>query len=193
MTGYGLTTDTQVIAYDDKGGGIAARLWWMLHWIGHENVSVLNGGIQAWNAENFQLETQAPPPPKVADRYPNRPTKVTIYNREEVEKLREKENFTLIDSRTAERYRGEHEPVDPVAGHIEGAINIPWPGNLTEGKISEKTALENRFATLKSKPENTVFYCGSGVTACHNILAYRLVTGKMPGLYPGSWSDWIVE
>lgn len=191
MENYGLTPATQVVVYDDKGGGIAARLWWMLHWIGHENVSVLDGGIQAWEAAGFELETTAPPAPEKGGTYPERPTKTIIYDRIAVDKIRQNVDYTLIDSRTSERYSGEHEPVDPIAGHIDGAVNYPWPENLLGGKMRDNTALNQRFATLKSKPENTVFYCGSGVTACHNLLAYYRATGKMAALYPGSWSEWI--
>lgn len=193
MIDYGLSPATHVVAYDDKGGGIAARLWWMLHWIGHDKVSVLNGGIQAWEASGYPLESQVPPPQRPVKHYPQRSSKVTVYDRDEVDELRTNAAFTLIDSRTSDRYRGEVEPIDPIAGHIPGAINLPWPENLVAGQVQENQALHRRFATLKSKPEKTVFYCGSGVTACHNVLAYYLATNEMPALYPGSWSEWITK
>jgi thiosulfate/3-mercaptopyruvate sulfurtransferase len=97
----------------------------------------------------------------------------------------------LIDSRTAPRYRGEQEPIDPIAGHIPGAINLPWPENLHDGKFKSRDELKIRFAELVDKADQNVFYCGSGVTACHNILAYNHAFGDMPGLYPGSWSEWL--
>jgi len=193
---FGLTPETQVVCYDDKGGGIAARLWWMLRALGHEAVAVLDGGIQAWTAAGNALEAgnnERPAETTITAPHlalaPFRGTR----DRAQVDALRTNASQRLVDSRTAPRYRGEHEPIDPVAGHIEGAINLPWPDNLTNGKFKPVGELKIRFAELVDKADHNVFYCGSGVTACHNILAYNHAFGEMPGLYPGSWSEWIVE
>jgi len=208
ISSFGLKKETQVVCYDDKGGGLAARLWWMLRVLGHEATAVLDGGLQAWETAGFLLESGnrahpnsfggspaphlAPVNPQcvpVESRIPLRLTR----DRAQVDQLLQDSAHTIIDSRTAPRYHGEHEPIDPIAGHIEGAINLPWPENLKEGKLKPKAELKARFAHLKEDAQHNVFYCGSGVTACHNILAYTHAYGEMPLLYPGSWSDWILE
>ena len=196
ISGYGLTARTQVLCYDDKGGGIAARLWWMLRSLGHNAVAVLDGGIQAWEADGFKLEkgTNEPPmaatvvAPHLALQSPLR-----TCGRAQIDALKDDPSQRLIDSRTAPRYKGEHEPIDPVAGHIPGAVNLPWPDNLDNGRFKTPTQLKIRFADLVDEADRNVFYCGSGVTACHNILAYNIAFGEMPGLYPGSWSEYIVR
>ncbi|WP_020568397.1 sulfurtransferase [Neolewinella persica] len=193
---YGLKPTTQVICYDDKGGGIAARLWWMLRALDHEAVAVLDGGFQAWEAAGKPLETgeRAPAFPEVsaASHLASKPIFRTC-DRAQVDNMRKNPAQRLIDSRTAPRYRGEEEPIDPVAGHISGAINLPWPENLHDGKFKSREKLKIRFAELVDEADQNVFYCGSGVTACHNILAYTYAFGEMPGLYPGSWSEWLTS
>jgi thiosulfate/3-mercaptopyruvate sulfurtransferase len=192
---FGLRKETQVVCYDDKGGGLAARLWWMLKVLGHEAVAVLDGGVQAWATAGLPLEpgyhnhpvaNAAPLAPHFAPYSP-----LCTRDRAQVDALRNAPDHTVVDSRTAPRYRGEQEPIDPVAGHIEGAVNLPWPENLQDGKLKSKAALKARFSELKEDADKNVFYCGSGVTACHNILAYTHAYGEMPLLYPGSWSEWI--
>jgi thiosulfate/3-mercaptopyruvate sulfurtransferase len=196
ISAYGLKASTQVVCYDDKGGGIAARLWWMLHALGHDAVAVLDGGIQAWEAAGQPLETEERLPKasetSAAPHLASTPSPRTC-DRAQVDHVRKDPAQRLIDSRTAPRYRGEQEPIDPVAGHIPGAINLPWPENLRDGKFKPREELKIRFAELVDKADQNVFYCGSGVTACHNMLAYNYVFGDMPGLYPGSWSEWIVK
>ncbi|MEL6274195.1 MAG: sulfurtransferase [Bacteroidota bacterium] len=210
MLARGLQTDIQVVVYDDKGGGIAARLWWMLHWIGYEAVAVLDGGWPAWmegkkRPTESSLDTLVDRPnspkndlnvpfrkkiPPFTHNLPHLPT----LGRQAVNDLRNDSSYCLVDSRTTARYRGEKEPIDPIAGHIPGAENLPWPENLTPtGCFKTKEELKSHFAHLNSEAARTIFYCGSGVTACHNILAYYYVYGKMPALYPGSWSDWITQ
>ncbi|PHI21542.1 sulfurtransferase [Lewinellaceae bacterium SD302] len=187
--------DQQVVLYDSKFGGIAARAWWMFKWIGHQNVAVLEGGFPAWETyvQKQQIANDERAFTNLATLKTPHPAQVRTYNRAEVDKIRLSENFTLVDSRTPERYRGEHEPIDPVAGHIEGAINLPWPENLDkEGNFKPVTELKSRFAPLKEQAAQNVFYCGSGVTACHNILAYYHAYGEMPGLYAGSWSEYLL-
>jgi thiosulfate/3-mercaptopyruvate sulfurtransferase len=192
MSSLGLTPDRPVVAYDDKGGGIAARAWWLLKWIGHDQVAVLDGGYPAWIAEN-RPTTSGDEPAQPASPYPIATSGVVVTcDRAQVDILRSDPAFSLIDSRTADRYRGENETIDPVAGHIEGAINLPWPENLENGKFKSREQLRQRFAALKKEPQQNVFYCGSGVTACHNILAYYYAFGELPALYPGSWSEYLL-
>ncbi|MBB4079469.1 thiosulfate/3-mercaptopyruvate sulfurtransferase [Lewinella aquimaris] len=192
MAALGLTPDRPVVAYDDKGGGIAARAWWLLKWIGHEKVAVLDGGFPAWQTAGLPIvagQEQATPAPP----YPTAFTELLrTCDRAQVERLRSDEAHVLIDSRTSDRYRGENENIDPVAGAIAGAINLPWPDNLENGKFKSREALRERFAGLKKEPQQNVFYCGSGVTACHNILAYYYAFGELPALYPGSWSEYLL-
>ncbi|MTB52421.1 sulfurtransferase [Lewinella sp. W8] len=196
MTALGLGPGTQVVVYDDKGGGIAARAWWMLRHLGHEAVAVLNGGIAAWTAAGGRLEAGDRPLPTAGTEIAGHLAPGGILGtraRAQINRLRHDPEWTLVDSRTTPRYRGEAEPIDPVAGHIGGAINLPWPDNLEDGKLRQPEALRARFAPLDRGADHTVFYCGSGVTACHNILAYTVAFGDIPLLYPGSWSDWITD
>ncbi|PPK84735.1 thiosulfate/3-mercaptopyruvate sulfurtransferase [Neolewinella xylanilytica] len=192
MGALGLTPHRPVVAYDDKGGGIAARGWWLLRYLGHERVSVLDGGYPAWLDAGLPTETEAPEP-RPTDPYPVAPTQLAVPDLADIHRMLDDEDYRLIDSRTAERYRGEVEPIDPVAGHIPGAINLPWPDNLGKGdKFKSREELQKRFAGLKKEPQQNVFYCGSGVTACHNILAYNYAFGELPALYPGSWSEYLL-
>ncbi|MBC6995933.1 sulfurtransferase [Neolewinella lacunae] len=190
MGSLGLRPEHTVVAYDDKGGGIAARAWWLLRALGHEKVMVLDGGYPAWVAAGLPTDANpvnrpgGAPPSHLAPHY-----QLSTCDRAQVATL--PADFLLIDSRTAPRYRGEEEDVDPIAGHIPGAINLPWPENLQDGRFKSREALKIRFADLRDEADHNVFYCGSGVTACHNILAYYYAFGEMPALYPGSWSEWI--
>ncbi|CAH1000886.1 Putative thiosulfate sulfurtransferase SseB [Neolewinella maritima] len=192
MSALGLTPDRPVVAYDDKGGGIAARAWWLLKAIGHQQVAVLDGGFPFWVIAGQataagQEEAQAAPAYPIA-----LDASMCTRDRAQVDALRQDPDYVLIDSRSAERYRGENETIDPVAGCIEGAINLPWPENLDGRTFKSPAELRERFAALKEKPQQNVFYCGSGVTACHNVLAYYYAFDEMPALYPGSWSDYLL-
>lgn len=192
MGELGLTPGRPVVVYDDKGGGIAARAWWLIMDMGHEAVAVLDGGYPAW-LEMGGRTAWGPEPANPSDPYPLASAgRLGTCDRAQTERLRKDDAFTLVDSRTPERYRGEVEPIDPVAGHIEGAINLPWPDNLENGKFKSREALRERFAGLQKEPQQNVFYCGSGVTACHNILAYYYAYGTLPALYPGSWSEYLL-
>lgn len=194
LSSWGVEKGVQVVAYDDKGGAIAARLWWMLHWLGHESAAVLNGGWQVWNKEGYPTDDILPE--KKNSIFQPNPNPQLAINVEEVDAIKEDLLFTLVDSRTAPRYRGEEEPIDPVAGHIKGAINLPFPENLDEDMtLKSPEWLWDRFhEATGGKPADLVaFYCGSGVTACHNILAFNYAGLGMPRLYPGSWSEWITK
>ena len=193
----GLNESSFVVAYDDKGGGIAARLWWMLRSVGHEKVAVLDGGIPAWVEEGRPIspgkKLKARTEADLSHLAAPQATFPGTCDRAQIERIRKDADYHLIDSRTAPRYRGEHEPIDPVAGHIDGAVNFPWPNNLRDGQLKPRQELKIRFAALGNEADRVVFYCGSGVTACHNVLAYQHAFGKTPLLYPGSWSEWITD
>lgn len=191
---WGIDSSTKVVVYDNKNGGLASRLWWLLHWLGHENVAVLDGGWPAWDIEKYPVETSE------STRDP-REFSVTehlqyIVDANFVEKVRLDPDYMLVDSRASERYWGINETIDPVAGHIPGAVTAPYAGNLDdEGFFLDTDLLKERFDNLLGgiPAEDVVFYCGSGVTACHNIVAMIEAGYDMPKLYPGSWSEWITD
>jgi thiosulfate/3-mercaptopyruvate sulfurtransferase len=194
FSSWGIDKNVQVVAYDDKNGAIAARLWWMLRWLGHENVAVLNGGLPEWLRNGYPMDNNTPE--KEARSFKANGNDEFFFDFEEVEVIRDDADYSLVDSRTAPRYRGEEEPIDPIAGHIPGAINLPFPENWDEnGLMKDKEWLKDRFdkATGGKSDDNVVFYCGSGVTACHNILAYHFAGLGDAWLYPGSWSGWIAR
>ena len=185
----GIGSDHQVVAYDDVGGGIAARLWWMLDDLGHRSVAVLDGGFTAWVAGGHPVEiastTHEPAVLHLRDRW------TRVIDRDGL--TARLGDVVLLDARGAARYRGEVEPVDPVAGHIPTARNAPTEGNLgPDGRFLGADDLRARYGSLGAgAPEaEVVTSCGSGVTACHNALAMRLAGLPDPILYPGSWSDW---
>ena len=184
---HGVGRDTQVVAYDDAGGMFAARLWWLVRWTGHAAVAVLDGGYGTWleregthNASTSSSAHGIPPPvsmPQVRDHVDGG-------------------TWTLIDARASDRFHGENETIDPVAGHIAGALNAPFQANLgDDGRLLEPAVLKRRFEALLAdeggKP--VVCYCGSGVTAAHNVLAMVHAGLPEPRLYPGSWSEWITD
>ena len=191
---WGIGPGQQVIAYDVSGGGIAARLWWLLRWLGHDEVAVLDGGWQEWQrhghpvrggVESAQPRTFVP-----------HPREDWVASAGEVNALRKDPGFLLVDSRAADRYRGENETIDPVAGHIPGAVNVPYAGNLEEnGRFRSRKALRERFDDVLQQipPDHVIFYCGSGVTAAHNLLALSYAGFGGARLYVGSWSEWIID
>ena len=191
---WGITNNSQVVCYDDTGGTFAGRLWWLLRCLGHDNVAVLNGGIQHWQQQGFALTTHLPTLKPVTFRpYLN---SVHWLNALQVQNSLARKAICLIDARTPERYRGEQEPIDPVAGHIPGALNRPFQLNLDNtGLFLSAESLSSQFKTLigTTAPEQVVHYCGSGVTACHNLLAMEHAGLTSPKLYAGSWSEWISD
>jgi len=194
LSAWGIAAGVQVVAYDDAGGGIAARLWWMLRWLGHDAVAVLDGGWPAWHRLGFPTrngdETR---PPR---RFMPQPRSALIADAAEVDARRTDPAYRLLDARGPERYRGEHEPIDPVAGHIPGAVSVPFAGNLdADGAFLPAEALRARFEALLGHvpPACTISYCGSGVTAAHNLLAMTHAGLGEARLYPGSWSHWITD
>ncbi|TCP29810.1 thiosulfate/3-mercaptopyruvate sulfurtransferase [Scopulibacillus darangshiensis] len=179
-----------VIAYDDQGGAFAARLWWLLNYFGHDKVLVMDEGFSAWHKEGYPVENDRPAP-HPTQFVPKVHNEMIVTHVDVCSLLENKDNVALIDSRARSRYLGEEEPMDAKAGHIPGAENWFWKENLTpEGKWKTEPELKNRFASLENKKSITV-YCGSGVTACPNILGLQKAGFTNVKLYPGSWSDWI--
>lgn len=186
----GIGGGVRVVAYDDNAGGSAARLWYLLRAHGHDEVAVLDGGLAKWIAEGRPLSTEEPAvePRTFTGRL--RPGYVVTKN-EMLARLADAGRLVL-DARAAERYRGESEPVDPRAGHIPGALSAPWMANLTAGALPVFRApgeLRERYRALGAEGRTPVVYCGSGVTACHDLLALHLA-GLRGTLYAGSWSEW---
>jgi len=190
LRGLGIGDNSQVVAYDAHGGMFAARLWWLLRWLGHEAVAVLDGGMAAWQAAGQPLTTEvaARAPGSLSVRAPFVPT-VTVA---EVMDNLDHGRRIVIDARAADRFRGENETIDPVGGHIPGAKNRFFKDNLqADGRFKDAGQLRAEFGALVDDPSQAIMQCGSGVTACHNLLA--LEVAGMPGaaLYPGSWSEWV--
>lgn len=186
----GIGDEHLVVAYDDAGGGVAARLWWMLDNLGHRRVGVLDGGLAAWTAIGGPLTTEAPAWPPASLHLRGRWSRVI----ERDELRRRLGRVTLLDARAPERYRGEIEPIDPAAGHVPTALSAPFADNLgPDGRFRRPSELAERFQELGLGGEVervVVTSCGSGTNACHNALAMRLAGLPDPLLYPGSFSDW---
>jgi thiosulfate/3-mercaptopyruvate sulfurtransferase len=185
MRRAGVDDTSKVVVYDDTGGSVAARLWFLLGWFGHADQAVLDGGLKAWAGP--QATDAAQPPP--GDFHAAEPDRSRIVDFEVVSA---RGGSPLLDSRLGERYRGETEPVDPKAGHIPGAVSAPYAGNLDDGgRFKPAAELRERFQELGvTNGEEAVVYCGSGVNACHNLLAMAVAGIDGVRLYEGSWSDW---
>jgi len=192
MAAHGVGPDTLVVAYDASGGMFAAHLWWMLRWLGHERVAVLDGGWQGWTAAGLPV-TAAPAPAVAAGVAPSAASLADTVDAQAVLANLAQPAFIVLDARAANRYRGEVEPMDPVAGHIPGALNRPNGDNLqADGRFKDAAQLRAEFATLLGErdPRAVVHQCGSGITACHNLLAMEIAGLAGSRLYPGSWSEW---
>jgi thiosulfate/3-mercaptopyruvate sulfurtransferase len=188
----GVGPDAQVVAYDEQAGATAARLWWMLRWLGHDAVAVLDGGLAKWRRE-ARPETAALPQ-VVPARFEPRPRPHAVDVGFVAAHLQDP-GTRLVDARSAERYRGEAEPIDPVAGHIPGSLNRFVRENLDRGTFKPPERLREEFLALLggAAPEAVVHSCGSGVAACHNLLAMEIAGLAGSRLYPGSWSEWIAD
>ena len=198
MRSQGLTQQTQVVVYDSGNSMFAAHLWWMLRWIGHEKVAVLDGGWQAWLAAGAQVEegsNSARLTEAQAVQGVNMPgaAAMPVVDAQAVLENLSNPVFTVLDARAAERYLGHVEPMDPVAGHIPNALNRPNGLNLQQdGRFKPAEELKQDFEALLQgrQPEQIVHQCGSGITACHNLFAMELAGLTGSALYPGSWSEW---
>lgn len=189
---WGITASTDVVVYDDQAGAnAAARAWWMLRAIGHERVQVLDGGFKAAVAAGLEITTDVPRVDAQAP-YPSTSWQWPIIDMERVDELRNDATWRVLDVRSGERFRGETEPIDPVAGHIPGAINLPFAENLEHGTFKSGEALRAQYEALLggTPPERLVVHCGSGVTACHTLLALEAAGLRGAALYVGSWGEW---
>lgn len=189
LSAWGISNQSRVIAYDGSNGAHAARLWWMLRWVGHGNVLVLDGGYQQWQSSGFPVTSEQPVPTPAAF------TPAASLTRSYQASTLDASLMKLVDARDQARFDGEMEPIDPVAGHIPGAVCLPFVTNVDEsGRFLPAADLASRFRQRGlQESDNLVCYCGSGVTAAHNILALVHAGYPEPALYPGSWSEWITD
>jgi len=185
----GIANHTHVVAYDSHGGTFASRLWWMLRSIGHASVQVLDGGLDAWNGSIGHTGREPTPLATMPEAYPYQGV-VTIDEMEQNVKADARK--MVIDARTADRFRGENETLDPVGGHIPGATNRCFKENLVSGKFKSPEQLYKEFVLLigQQKPGTIIHSCGSGVSACHNLLAMEAAGLSGSRLHVGSWSEW---
>jgi thiosulfate/3-mercaptopyruvate sulfurtransferase len=187
--------ETWVIAYDDSRLGFAARFWWLLRYLGHDRVAVLNGGFSHWQAMEYPVEmADTPRPRRNAGQFVPALRPEMVVDIETVRQRKDQAGVVLVDAREGDRYRGEREPIDPIAGHIPGAANYPWQDATDDqGKALSAEAQRQRWQNLPKSDEidDIIVYCGSGVTACVNLLSLELAgRGSQSRLYAGSWSDW---
>lgn len=190
MRELGINNDTQVVAYDAHGGMYAARLWWLLRWIGHSDVAVLDGGMAAWQALGETLTSETPAPATPGNIQDLSSLVKTVDAQALLDNLKS-QTLQVVDARAPDRFRGENETIDAVGGHIPGAKNRFFKDNLqADGHFKSATQLREEWLSVVGDPQAAVMQCGSGVTACHNLLA--LEVADLPGahLYPGSWSEW---
>lgn len=191
----GLKPNQQVVAYDAQGSMYAARLWWLLRWLGHDSVAVLDGGMQAWQAAGQNVDTTAPAAAARGDFKAGAPLAVTVDAQHVLANLKTG-GQVIVDARAPDRYRGENETIDPVGGHIPGALNRFFKDNLTaDGRFKSAHTLRDEFSAVmgSKQPEHVVLQCGSGVTACHNALAMEVAGLHGSALYAGSWSEWCAD
>lgn len=189
---WGIGPDTDVVVYDDQSGAnAAARAWWMLRAVGHQRVAVLDGGLSAATAAGFPLTT-AEPEAAAREPYPAATWMLPVVDLADVDRLRRDPDWRVLDVRSRERFRGETEPIDPIAGHIPGAINLPFAENLENGRFRSGSELRSLYHELLGDlaVERLIVHCGSGVTACHTLLALEAAGLKGASLYVGSWSEW---
>jgi thiosulfate/3-mercaptopyruvate sulfurtransferase len=194
---WGIDASVQVVAYDQGNGAYASRLWWLLRWVGHMRVAVLNGGFAAWQQAGLPVTQQACV--REPRRFSVRPAQTALVTTVELEKLLADAQLsstqrTLVDARGADRFAGQNEIIDPVAGHVPGARNHPFLQNVdAQGRFLPAATLRAKWLeTLQGKPpETAIAMCGSGVTACHNLLALEVAGLRGAHLYAGSWSEWI--
>ncbi|HUL66496.1 MAG TPA: sulfurtransferase [Burkholderiaceae bacterium] len=190
---WGMSNGSQLVAYDAQGGQFAVRLWWLARWLGHSRVALLDGGWQAWLAAGGLTDREIPT--RTRGSFEAETPLVAYVDAAYVSDHLGDPHTLVVDARAPERYAGEQEPIDPVAGHIPGAVNRFWQANLVDGKFKSPAALRAEFEPLLAgrRPEDLIHQCGSGVTSCHNVLAMEIA--GLPGarLYAGSWSEWVAD
>ena len=193
LRGWGINNDSDVVLYDDGPGAFAARAWWLLAWLGkRDGVLLLDGGLKAWHGAGFPLNLDSVKLPR--GHFDGVPDNQLLITADALQKRQDDPALTLIDARALPRFRGESEPIDPVAGHIPGAQCAAFNENLdSTGRFLSAEQLKRRFAEKLGdrSPDELVAYCGSGVTACHNLFALALAGYPLGKLYAGSWSEWI--
>jgi len=191
LRAWGVNADSRVVAYDDSNGAYAARLWWMLRWLGHDDVAVLDGGMRRWLQLGLPLTEDVPAP--TPGNFIAQPRPGMVVSAPAVLTAASDPSARVLDARAPERYRGEVEPIDKVAGHIPGARNHPFGMSLdSQGRFLPSQVLRDALAASLDgvAPESTIVYCGSGVTACHMLLSLEHAGLTGARLYPGSWSEW---
>ncbi|MES2162092.1 MAG: sulfurtransferase [Pseudomonadota bacterium] len=192
LRGWGINDGTQVVAYDAHGGMFAARLWWLLRWVGHPAVAVLDGGLAAWQSQGLPMVT--PVVSRARGTLHEQPSLAPTVSVEDVVANLATQARIVVDARAADRYRGENETIDPVGGHIPGARNRFFKDNLSaDGRFKDAAQLKQEFAPLFASAPQAIMQCGSGVTACHNLLALEVAGLSGAALYPGSWSEWCAD
>jgi len=194
LSAWGIDGATQVVVYDDASGMYAGRLWWMLRWLGHDAVAVLDGDWRLWQADGRPIGRSAEQ--RTPRTFLAQPRSQLLATVEEIAQRLNDPAQHLFDVRAADRYRGENETIDPVAGHIPGAVNAPYALNLdTDGRFLPAGDLRERYEALlgDAAPQEAIFYCGSGVSAVHNLLAMAYAGLPMGRLFVGSWSQWIAD
>ena len=192
LSAVGFANDMQAVVYDRQGANYCGRLWWMLKWAGHEAVAVLDGGLQAWQAAGGEV-TEREEPSHFQSNFKLGPERLRLATTRDVQQRLGQPTQTLIDARAAPRFRGEVEPLDPVAGHIPGALNRPFSQNLgPDGKFKPAAQLRQEFEALLAgrDPRSVVHHCGSGVSAVPNVIAMEVAGLGPTALYAGSWSEW---
>jgi thiosulfate/3-mercaptopyruvate sulfurtransferase len=191
---WGIDGDKQVVVYDDTFGAMAGRLWWLLRWLGHDRVALLDGGLPAWKRVGLPLS--ATPPRIHATHFVANLRPGLVVDAGAVQAATEDRSGVVIDARAEERFSGDVEPLDPVAGHVPGAVNLPWEDNLDmDGTFLSSEELRELYEDIvgKRSPSHVFAMCGSGVTACHNLVAMEIAGISGARLYAGSWSEWISD
>ncbi len=191
---WGVGQTSQVVVYDDSFGAMAVRLWWLLRWLGHDAVALLDGGLPKWQREGRPVTTERPH--IIPAEFVPRVRGEMAVDAASLQAALERDAVLLIDARAEMRFSGEREPLDPVAGHVPGAVNLPFEDNLDmAGTMLPAEALRDMYGGVLNgrAPREVVLMCGSGVTACHNLLAMEIAGLGGAKLYPGSWSEWIAD
>lgn len=191
----GLGRARQVVLYDASGGAFAARGWWLLRWLGYTEVAVLNGGWPAWVAAGESVESAERSTPSMDAAVAVQPDERLVLSADTLLDALSRDGCQLVDARAGERFRGEVEPLDPVAGHVPGAVNLPFTDNLEDGRMPSVASVRERWQSVLGdrQPSEVVHMCGSGVTACVNLLAMEYAGLHGSKLYAGSWSEWIQD
>lgn len=195
MQDLGINDDSHIVIYDDNGGMFAIHLWWVLHWLGHEKVQVLEGGLKAWQKLGYELDKTEPQLNQAQGNFVAKSSEFGTVTADDIleDIVSNQEKLCVVDARGAARYRGDVEPLDPVAGHIPNAINRPFELNLKEdGTFKDSETLKAEWMKFleNQRGKMIVHQCGSGVSACHNIFAMYYAGLGIAKLYPGSWSEW---